>query len=101
MMDFSQADHGVSYEGIREYVDDLNTVVLHDVRKSLEDTDGIIKAVEKGWHGQSATQFLSNIEKAQKKITFTLGELQEVFETQIEGIRDEIFDMDANLVEEE
>lgn len=100
-MDFSQADHGVNIVGMKQYIDDLNTIVLNEAAQALRNTSGVVEAVRAGWHGNAPEQFLANIDKAKDQEIETLAELRNVFEAELKGIQSEILDMDANLVGEE
>ncbi len=100
-MDFQGADYGVSVTGMRTYIDDLNTKILTDVARVIRDTNAVEQAVKEGWVGNSADQFILNLNKAKERIIDTLGELRNTFETELKGIQSQMLEMDANLVEEE
>ncbi len=100
-MDFSQADHGVSIDGMRKYVEALNIIVLKNVAQAIRDTEGIKSAVESGWVGASAEQFLRNLNKAKEEVIKSLKDLSTALETELEGIQSQIIDMDERLVVEE
>lgn len=100
-MDFQSADHGVSITGMNQYIDDINTVVLTEVAAALRDTAAVEDAVRAGWHGNAPEQFIANLNKAKEQMVETLKQLQNTFETELNGIKSSILDMDANLVDEE
>ena len=100
-MDFQSADHGVSITGMNQYIDDINTVVLTEVAAALRDTAAVEDAARAGWHGNAPEQFIANLNKAKEQMVETLKQLQNTFETELNGIKSSILDMDANLVDEE
>ena len=100
-MDFQSADHGVSINGMTQYIEDINTIVLTQVATVLRNTQDVDAAVKKGWTGNSADQFMLNLNKASEQMVETLQQLQQTFETELKGIQSRILDMDANLVDEE
>lgn len=100
-MDFQNADYGISITGMNTYIDDLNTKILTDVARVLRDTKEVETAVKAGWTGNSADQFLINLNKGAEKMIDTLAELKQTFETELKGIQSQMLEMDQNLVEEE
>ena len=100
-MDFQSASYGVSITGINNYVQDLNTAVLTKVAPMIRDCSTIEEAVKAGWVGQSADQFILNLNKAANQMCDTLKELEKTFESEIKGIKDQMMDFDDSLVEEE
>ena len=100
-MDFQSASYGVSITGINNYVQDLNTAVLTKVAPMIRDCGEVEDAVKAGWVGQSADQFILNLNKAAEQMCDTLKELEKTFESEIKGIKDQMMDFDDTLVEEE
>lgn len=100
-MDFQSADYGVDITGVNSYIDDLNTAILTGVSNKIRNCKDIETAVKAGWAGNSADQFLLNMNKAANNMCETLKELQKTFETEIKGIKDQMMDFDDTLVEEE
>ena len=100
-MDFQSADHGVSITGMNQYIDDINTVVLTEVAAALWDTAAVEDAVRAGWHGNAPEQFIANLNKAKEQMVETLKQLQNTFETELNGIKSSMLDIEANLDDEE
>lgn len=100
-MDFQGASYGVDIMGINNYINDLNTAILTNVSSTIRDCSEVEAAVKAGWVGQSADQFLLNLNKAAENMCDTLKELQKTFEAEIKGIKDQMMDFDDALVEEE
>lgn len=100
-MDFQGADYGVNIMGVNSYIQDLNTAVLTKVAGVIRNCSDVEAAVKAGWVGQSADQFILNINKAADQMCETLQDLQKAFETEVNGIRSQMLDFDNNLVEEE
>lgn len=100
-MDFQSADYGISITGMNTYIDDLNTKILTDVARVIRNTKEVETAVKGGWVGNSADQFLLNLNKGAEKMIETLAELKNTFETELKGIQSQMLEMDENLVEEE
>ena len=100
-MDFQSADYGVSIMGVNDYMNDLNTAILTKVSGTIRDCSEVEAAVKAGWVGQSADQFLLNLNKAAEQMCDTLRVLQKTFETEVKGIKDQMMDFDDTLVEEE
>ena len=100
-MDFQSASYGVSITEINNYVQDLNTAVLTKVAPTIRDCSDVEAAVKAGWVGQSADQFILNLNKAADQMCDTLKELEKTFESEIKGIKDQMMDFDDTLVEEE
>ena len=100
-MDFQGASYGVDIMGINNYINDLNTAILTNVSSTIRDCSEVEAAVKAGWVGQSADQFLLNLNKAAENMCDTLKELQNTFETEIKGIKDQMMDFDDTLVEAE
>lgn len=100
-MDFSSASYGVDVIQINNYVSDLNTAILTNVSSTIRDCGIVEDAVKAGWVGQSADQFILNLNKAANQMCDTLKELQNTFEAEIKGIKDQMMDFDKDLVEEE
>ena len=100
-MDFQGASYGVDIMGINKYINDLNTAILTNVSGVIRDCSDVETEVKAGWVGQSADQFLLNLNKAADQMCDTLKELQNTFETEIKGIKDQMMDFDDTLVEAE
>lgn len=100
-MDFQGADYGVNIMGVNNYIQELNTAVLTKVGGVIRNCSDVEAAVKAGWVGQSADQFLLNLNKAANQMCETLSELQKTFETEIRGIKDQMMDFDDTLVEAE
>lgn len=100
-MDFQSVDHGVNITGMQAYIDDINAIVLNQVASVLRNTSDVEAAVRNGWEGEAPEKFIANLNKAKENMVTTLQTLQTAFETELNGIKSEILDMDANLVEEE
>lgn len=100
-MDFQGASYGVDIMGINNYINDLNTAILTKVSSTIRDCSEVEAAVKAGWVGQSADQFILNLNKAADQMCDTLKDLQKTFEAEIKGIKDQMMDFDDTLVEEE
>lgn len=100
-MDFQDASYGVSIMGINNYLQDLNVAVLVNVSGLIRNCSEIEAAVKANWVGTSADQFILNINKGANEVCDTLRELQETFESEIRGIKDQMMDFDDTLVEAE
>ncbi len=100
-MDFQDASYGVSIMGINNYLQDLNVAVLVNVSGLIRNCSEIETAVKANWVGTSADQFILNINKGANEVCDTLRELQETFESEIRGIKDQMMDFDDTLVEAE
>lgn len=100
-MDFNSADHGVNIVGMNQYIEDINTIVLTNISSVIRNTTDVETEVRAGWHGNAPEQFIANLNKAKEQMIETLKGLQETFETELNGIKSSILDMDANLVDEE
>ncbi len=100
-MDFQSADHGVNIVGMNQYIEDINSIVLTQVASVLRNTSAVESAVRNGWHGNAPEQFIANINKAKEKIVESLAQLEKTFETELNGMKSSILEMDATLVDEE
>ena len=75
-MDFQGASYGVDIMGVNNYLNDLNTAILTNVSTIIRDCSSVESEVKAGWVGQSADQFLLNLNKAANQMCDTLKELQ-------------------------
>lgn len=100
-MDFQDASYGVNIMGVNNYIQDLNVAVLTKVSNLIRNCSEVEAAVKANWVGTSADQFILNINKGANEMCETLRELQENFESEIRGIKDQMMDFDDTLVEEE
>lgn len=100
-MDFQDASYGVSIMGINNYLQELNVAVLVTVSGLIRNCSEIEAAVKANWVGTSADQFILNVNKGANELCDTLRELQETFESEIRGIKDQMMDFDDTLVEAE
>ena len=100
-MDFQDASYGVSIMGINNYLQELNVAVLVTVSELIRNCSEIEAAVKANWVGTSADQFILNVNKGANELCDTLRELQETFESEIRGIKDQMMDFDDTLVEAE
>ena len=100
-MDFQGASYGVDIMGINQYISDLNTAILTKVSNVIRNTSEVETEVKAGWVGQSADQFLLNLNKAADTMCDTLKELEKTFEAEIKGIKDQMTDFDDTLVDAE
>lgn len=96
-MDFGSASYGVNKIGVENYVTELNAVILTEVTPTIMDTDSVKKAVDAGWKGQSAEDFKTSLDKGAGELSQTLGELQKVFENQMNNIMESLADFDNSL----
>lgn len=100
-MDFQDASYGVNVMGINNYIQELNVAVLVTVSGLIKNCSEIEAAVKANWVGTSADQFILNVNKGANEMCDTLAELQERFEAEIRGIKDQMMDFDDTLVPEE
>lgn len=100
-MDFQSASFGVDFMGMENYIQDLNTIVLSECARALDNTAEIEAAIRKGWQGEAPEIFIKNLRKAKNNMITTLSELQKAFDTELRGIKSAIIDMDANMISED
>jgi len=100
-MDFASADHGVDIVQMNAYIDGLNGYILTNVASAIRNTTDVETEVRAGWHGNAPEQFITNLNKAKEVLITTLSDLRTAFETELNGVKSAILDMDANLVDEE
>lgn len=96
-MDFGSASYGVNKIGVENYVTELNDVILTQVTPTITNISAIDKAVHEGWSGKSAEDFITSLEKGAGELSQTLGELQKVFENQMNNIMESLADFDNSL----
>ena len=100
-MDFSNASHGVSFTGMRQYKEDIHMQVFEALKQYLRDTSAIANAVKQGWVGTAADNFIANVQTGATRMEETIDQIQQTLDTELDGIQSQIADMDANLVEKE
>ena len=97
-MDFESASHGLSIFGMQSYIN-TNKNVFQKVRAAIDNTTGVTNSVKQGWAGQAADNFIKNILTGAEKMKESVTEVEEMLMTELEGIKNQILDMDDNLVE--
>ncbi len=97
-MDFDSASHGLSIVGMRAYMGE-NRRVFDKVCAAIDNTKGVTRAINQGWNGQAADNFIKNILTGANNMKETVNEVEKMLQTELEGIQSQIVDMDENLVE--
>ena len=100
-MDFQSASHGVSFTGMEQFKDAIHMNVFQKLMDEIRNTTDIQNAVKQGWVGTSADNFIANVETGANKMAEELKNVQEMLDTELEGIQSQIGDMDDTLVERE
>lgn len=100
-MDFQSATFGVNFNGMEDYIHELNTIVLIECARALDNTGEVEAAIRKGWEGEAPETFIRNLQKAKGNMIDTLNQLQEAFDKELRGIKSAILEMDANMIPEE
>ena len=98
-MDFENASHGLSLAGVQNFINDLNVQVFDAVRSAIDDNQDVIDAVNQGWVGNAADNFIRNILTGAQQARNDVDMCRETLMTQIESIQSEILDMDETMVE--
>lgn len=99
-MDFGSASYGINKVGVENYITSLNSIILSKVAPTIIATNDVKSAVDTSWKGKSAEDFKTSLDKGASDLSETLGQLQQVFETEMSNIMDSIADMDNNLFNE-
>lgn len=100
-MDFGSASHGVDFTGMQKYKDDLQMNTFRKIRDAINNTADIESAVKAGWSGNSADNFIANIQTGANKMSEEVKNIEEMLIKELDGIMSQIGDMDENLVERE
>lgn len=98
-MDFSSASHGASAAGMETYKQDLRTNVFERLKSALNDINDIRTAVNQGWVGTAADNFIANVITGANLLKDNINMVQDSVENVLDGSISEVYDMDENLVE--
>lgn len=100
-MDFQNATHGVSFTGMETYKTDLQMNTFRRIIDAINNTADVEAAVQSGWMGSAADNFIHNINTGANKMADQIKDIETMLMTELDGIMSQIGDMDANLVERE
>ena len=98
-MDFDNASHGVSFNGMSKYKDELHMNVFKKIRDAINNTSEVSAAVKNGWTGTAADNFISNLQTGANRLSTEMDKCEEMVITELDGIMSQIGDMDEKLVE--
>ena len=98
-MDFSSASHGASAAGMETYKQDLRTNVFERLKSALNDINDIRTAVNQGWVGTAADNFIANVITGANLLKDNINMVQDSVENVLDGSISEVYDMVENLVE--
>lgn len=89
---------GFDAEGAMDYLNNLNNLLINQTKEKLDDLSGIEGALQSGWQGTSQENFMNNLRTAEKKVQYTLDELENALRIQFASISNTWQEQDINLV---
>lgn len=89
---------GISVQGMRDFTDFINAKLLKGVSSKLEETKGIVTALNSGWQGESRDVFINNFEKGIKQVQKDLNTEYKDLMKRLGELMDDYFNQDKKMI---
>lgn len=96
--DFSNMTEGISQKKLQDLYEDIQTILIKDAKKKLENTKDVQTALKKGWEGEDRDIFIDNLEKLADKIVDVLNQYDEAIRACFQQVIDDWVDFQAKNV---
>lgn len=89
---------GISADGSREYLDEINRIAIRETQDALNDLSGVTSALQAGWQGAAEANFEKNVITAIKSVCKALEQLKANLDSQFAELVENMAEQDNKLV---